>query len=97
MKRFGLPILLSAIYVTVMLLVFSSDYSKENTFLYPDNVQEVADIPSSDEEEVDEPSPKPIPSIAIAPSTEGEDPDQKPATPVQAEPAHHSPEAPDGE
>ncbi|HEX2898435.1 MAG TPA: hypothetical protein VHS96_01835 [Bacteroidia bacterium] len=33
MKRFGLPILLSAGYASLLFLVFSSDFSKEHTFL----------------------------------------------------------------
>ena len=38
MKRFGLPILLSAVYVGLLLLVFSSDFSKEHSFLLPKEV-----------------------------------------------------------
>jgi hypothetical protein len=33
MKRFGLPMLLSAGYASILFLVFSSDFSKEHSFL----------------------------------------------------------------
>lgn len=36
MKQFGLPALLSTAYVSVLFLLFSSDFGKENTFLIPD-------------------------------------------------------------
>jgi hypothetical protein len=35
MKRFGLPILLSACYAGLLFLIFSSDFSKEHSFLLP--------------------------------------------------------------
>ena len=33
MRRFGLPILLSACYAGLLLLVFNSDFGRENSFL----------------------------------------------------------------
>ena len=44
MKRYTLSFLLSAVYVGFLCLVFSSDVSKENNFLYPQgDVFEVAE------------------------------------------------------
>lgn len=37
MKRFGLLFLLSASYAGLLGFVFSTDYSRENTFLLPEN------------------------------------------------------------
>lgn len=34
-KRFGLPALVSTVYLSAMILIFSTDYSKEKNFLYP--------------------------------------------------------------
>lgn len=42
MKRFVLPALISTIYLTVMIGVFSTDYSQEKGFLFPTKSAESA-------------------------------------------------------
>ncbi|HHG84984.1 MAG TPA: hypothetical protein ENJ82_09580 [Bacteroidetes bacterium] len=37
MKRFGIPILLSLVYVCLMIFVFSSDFGQKNSFLFENN------------------------------------------------------------
>lgn len=39
MKKFGLPALLSAGYVGILCLVFTTDFARENTFLKHDLVE----------------------------------------------------------
>ncbi len=98
MKRYGLPVLLSAIYVTAMFFVFSSDYSKENTFLYPDVTQEMDSSPSSEGPIlVDQPSETPN-RIELSSPSEGEDSEKElPSQPERHSPEHHSPEASEGD
>lgn len=96
MKRFGFPILFSAIYVTAMFFVFSSDYSKENTFLYPKTEQEPVESPSSEGESAVVPLKKtPIPIEVQTPPAE-EEGNKQPAT-LEPDSDHHSPEGSDSE
>lgn len=41
-KRFGLPMLVSAVYISAMILIFSTDYSQEYSFLYPTDGEETS-------------------------------------------------------
>ena len=97
MKRFGYPVLLSAVYVTAMILLFSSNYSKENSFLYPtapadsllaepaESSPEVPEVPVSTVEPV---TLKETDSPISLPKT-----NPSPATPVVDSDHHHSPES----
>ena len=44
MKRFGIPVLLSAVYVFLMVLVFSSEFGQNNSFFLPDQKTDQAEV-----------------------------------------------------
>ena len=48
MKRFGLSVLLSAVYVGTLIFVFSTEFSKQNSFLFSEPVQEKAVVTTPD-------------------------------------------------
>lgn len=79
-----------------MFFVFSSDYSKENTFLYPKAEQEIIESPSSEgESAIVPPKTIPVPIEVVTPSIE-EEGNKQPAT-LEPDSEHHSPEGSQGE
>ncbi len=94
MKRFGYPVLLSAVYVTAMILLFSSNYSKEHTFLYPDApADSLLAEPATSSPEAPVPTVEPAAlkkthSLTSLPST-----DPSPVNPPVDTNHHHSPES----
>ena len=92
MKRFGFPAILSAVYVTALVLIFSSNYSKENSFLYPADsnaqVEKATIIPNQIRATSDQ---KPTAPVTLSTTSEEEVVDSVP--PSEPESDHHSPES----
>ena len=92
MKRFGFPAILSAAYVTALVLIFSSNYSKENSFLYPADsdakVEKATIIPNQIRSVQDQETKTPV-TLSTTPKEEVVD--SVPATEPESD--HHSPES----
>ncbi len=83
MKRIGYPVLITAAYIALLILVFSSEFGQKNNFLFPE--QETANVvvaktPSP------EAQPQPEANAAVEPASE------TPVTPKAPEEDGHSPE-----
>ncbi|MEM0996860.1 MAG: hypothetical protein AAGN35_07270 [Bacteroidota bacterium] len=87
MKRFGIPVLLSAAYLALILLVFSSKYGQERESFFPPPLNQV--------EITHEPSASPPPAIELPPETSVPAPETGEAEASQTNGSH--PESSEGD